>query len=456
MMPIHVRRRALLPLAAVAFCLACTGAAAAGSGPSPEVMVKVQQASGVASSYFDVQARRGAVARAGVLELFNPAAKSIAVSLDPVDSATAGTLGSTYELTGHASSPWTGWLRLSARRIVLPPHGQANVRVTADVPRSAAPGDYLSGIAVEALHQKQQVSVSHQLAISEVYRYAIGVELSLPGARHPLVRFTGARLHREPSGLTFYLLARNRGNVILKGVHGWATVTRGKHVVASVQIAPGTFVSATDITYPILTRTEHPPEGTAYRVRAALYYAGGVAYLDTSVTFGHAAAVIQQQYGGPKLPHGFDWWWIAVAAAAVALAIYALWRRRRPLTRAKALALLRRELGAARVPLSLVHIGLGNASRATRRRVASSLRPRMRKSDRLCDLGDDGLMVLLPDTNPTMAGGLASDISSTVRRAQLEASVDGIGTATAFDHVDPLELIERARARERVPTIGGP
>jgi hypothetical protein len=113
---------------------------------------------------------------------------------------------------------------------------------------------------------------------------------------------------REPRGLAFLLAANNPGNVILKGVHGWVRVSDGNRIVSATKIQPGTFVSGTAIRYPLLALHEQPAPGKSYRVRGALYYAGGVARLDTTVRFSHAAAVTQQNYGGRKLPQTTPPW----------------------------------------------------------------------------------------------------------------------------------------------------
>ena len=426
----------------VAF-LAIAPSAARASGP--EVIVKVHPASGLVSTYFDLAAHPGTRVHPGTLELDNPTSQAVTVRLDPVDAVTTGTLGSAYGERGASIHGSTRWLGLSRGRVVIPPHGQADVDVTAAVPASAAPGDYLSGIAVEALNQQHPLHAAHGLAIGEVDRYAIGVELSLPGARSPRVRFTGARLARDPSGLMFYLLAGNPGNVILKNVHGWAWVTRGRRTIGYSTIAPGTFVSGTGIAYPVPARSEHPREGTVYRVRAVLYYAGGVARLDILVKFGHGAAVAQQQYGGPKLAgRGIPWWVWVIVAAAVVLLIAAFVRRRRrrnPVPESRAQALIARELAAARVPLSIIRIALRDAPAAARRGVARRLRRRLREADRFCDLGEHGLMVVLPETDATLADSFAWDLGGALTD---DPRFDGIGTSTAFDHVDPLELIARA------------
>lgn len=177
--------------------------------------------------------------------------------------------------------------------------------------------------------------VSGGVAIASVDRYAIGVETSLPGARDPAIRFTGARVEREPAGLTFLLDARNTGNVILQGVHGWVQVTRGARTILSRAIEAGTFVTNTGIAYPVPAFGQAPAEGTRYRLRAWLRYPGGIARLNTAVTFGHRQAVIQQRYGGPHVKgSGTAWWKIALAVAVIlyALATTVMLLRRRART----------------------------------------------------------------------------------------------------------------------------
>ena len=82
----------------------------------------------------------------------------------------------------------------------------------------------------------------------------------------------GASVTREPAGLVFLVAADNTGNVILKNVHGWVKVTSASREVAAATITPGTFVSATSISYPVLSRTSSQPlaRATASRPRLLL------------------------------------------------------------------------------------------------------------------------------------------------------------------------------------------
>jgi hypothetical protein len=160
------------------------------------------------------------------------------------------------------------------------------------------------------------------------------VEVSIPGPRHPLIRFTGAEIQRQPAGLTFLLKARNPGNTILQGVHGWVAITRGAHVVLSRPIEAGTFVTHTSIAYPVPAFQQTPTQGTRYRIVAWMRYAGGIARLDTYVAFGHRQAAIAKQYAHAPASAGggTPWWEIAGALAVILYAlgttILLLWRRR--------------------------------------------------------------------------------------------------------------------------------
>jgi hypothetical protein len=260
-------------------------------------------------SYFKLRAQPGALEHAGAIELRNPTGRPLRVVLAPVDSETLSTLGSAYAPPGSRPHGSALWLHLGLRAVALPPDTRVTVPISVLVPAGARPGDYLSGVSVEALDQAAQAVKRRGVSIASVDRYAIGIETSLPGSRRPEIQFTGAAVERQPAGLTFLVRARNPGNVILQGVHGYVRITSAGHTVASTPIEAGTFVAGTSIAYPVTAFREIPTQGTHYRIRATLRYPGGVASLDTTVTFGHRQAVIQQQYGGPPATRGGTAWW---------------------------------------------------------------------------------------------------------------------------------------------------
>jgi hypothetical protein len=337
-MSARLRSAAASPIAALAcasaLVLAPTGAQAQAAGISTHVAFAARRASGLvviphsasepALSYLVLHAARGRTERAGAIELLNPTARRLRVALAPVDALTLDTLGSAYRPSGTREHGSTRWLRLARRRLTLAPYARASALVDVRVPRRSPPGDYLAGVSVEALGQSPsgrragRLAAGRTAAVSDV-RYAIGVEVSLPGRRRPLIRFTGAAVRQAPAGLSFELDARNLGNVILKGVYGHVRIMRDGRTTLSRAIAAGTFVAATSIAYPVTAFGQHPSEGTRYGIEASLHYARRVAYLDTTVTFGDREAQIQQRFGSSRGGGGDGGWWKLALLAAVLL-----------------------------------------------------------------------------------------------------------------------------------------
>jgi hypothetical protein len=416
--PTPERRRAWM-LSALAIAVGLCLAAPARSAAAPGLIVVPSPASGPPLSYFKLAAEGGQSVQAGSIELRNPTARRLRVALMPVNGQTIDTLGSTYATAGSRGHGSTLWLRVGQARVTLPPGQRALVPVSVLVPRGARPGDYLSGVSVEALNQQEQTVKRHGASIASVVRYAIGVEVSIPGPRTPAIRFSGAGLQRQPAGLVFLLDARNTGNVILQNVHGRALITRGHHVVARVPLGPGTFVTRTSIAYPVPTPHEQPPQGTVYRVRAYLRYAGGVARLDTLVRFGHAAALLQQEYGGPRASPagsgGVSGWLLAGIGVLVAGLLALLWllaargRRSRLLAPLPTLDAALVEARASGEPLSLIVVK-SDVAAAFAGELAAVLRSRLRGIDRLCRLDDGGFLVVAPATDLGMAEVLAEDL----------------------------------------------
>ena len=331
---------------------------------------------------------------------------------------TASTLGSAYGTAAAESVGQAAWIRVSTRRLVLAPRQNVSVPVAVSTPPDVPPGDYLSGISVQA---QDSGHVSHprgNVAIASVQRYAVGLLVDVPGPRHPLIRLTGAKVTREPAGLTFYLHASNAGNAILQNVRGRLLITRGKRTVARVKIGPGTFVTGTSIDYPLLVPREQPREGATYRVRATMRYHGGVAHFDNLVKFGHKAAQAQQDFGGPAVTDGRAKApvWLTVAGgigAAVGLIGLILFLRRKrtpgPREARRALATATARAAAAHQPLSLVRI-VDSSGATSARKLAGATRPRLRVTDRLYRLGKSELLVLMPVTHIDAARLVCSDL----------------------------------------------
>ena len=120
--------------------------------------VAVHPASGAASSYFTLSARGGRLVRAGTLELRNRRRRRVTVRLDPVGALTATTLGSAYRVPADAPSHQARWIELGTHSVVLGPHGKATIPVGVRPPAGSSPGDYLSGISVQAAGDARQTA----------------------------------------------------------------------------------------------------------------------------------------------------------------------------------------------------------------------------------------------------------------------------------------------------------
>ncbi len=405
--------RATALLALISLALAATANAAA----PPPVTVAVHPATGSAGSYFDIPARPGSRATAGTLELHNTARRPLTVLIDPVGSLTASTLGSAYAMRVAAPSGSATWSRVGSRRLVLAPHATRVVPVSVAVPAAAGPGDYLSGVTVQALTKPAIERAKGNVAIASVQRYAVGLLVRVPGARHPLIELTHAAVRREPAGTTFYVYGRNAGNSVLENVHGSILVTRRDRVVARTPVGPGTFVTGTSIAYPLLARGEQPHEGSAYRVRATMRYGTRVARLDQQVQFGHRDAVRQQEFGGPRAESRSGIWGKLLLAAALlllalgALGLIALLRRRRGALRRATPRLVKRvvaEARSAREPLTALRIS-GAEGREPDAMTVRILRRRIRHGDLLLRVPGKSVLVLAPGTDVGAAATLAAE-----------------------------------------------
>jgi hypothetical protein len=447
-------------LAALALAGGLYRVAPARAAATPGLIVIPTPSSGAPLSYFKLSIKHGHLAQAGTIGLRNPTDRPLRVALDAVAGKTIDTLGSTYGLPGSRARGPASWLQVGRRRVTLAPRETALVPVSVAAPRRAQPGDYLAGVSVEELGQQAQGAARRGVSVASVVRYVIGVETSLPGPRHPVIHFTGAQVHRQPAGVTFTLDARNPGNVILQNVAGSVQITKGGRVIARVPLGPGTFVTGTSIAYPIPTPRERPRQGTVYRIRAYLRYAGRIARLDTLVRFGRADALRQQAYGGPNVnaSSGLPGWLVALLSvsggALLSLGAAACLVRRRaggarsPVRTIEAALEASREHGEA---LSLIVVDLA-AGGVAPRKLAPVLRSRLRHADRLCRLDGQRFLVVAPDTDLHAAEELAADLRRHVQPAEVRSGGVAIEVREADGNASGTELLQRIRTgKHHVP-----
>jgi hypothetical protein len=334
---------------AAATVVSPTIASAAGVGG---ITVRPEQRTGDAFTpvaFLDLSSKPGARTIAGRLLIRNVEPRDLTVELDTVDALTASNLGSAYTVSGARARGHTRWLGLSARRIVLASGATAKVAITALPATSAKPGDYLAGISVETVGQRKAPKAKTRMAVSTSERYVVGVQMRIPGRRVPRLGFTRATVEGFPAGVTFLLGARNRGNVMLKGVHGQISVYRRGNRIATAEVGPGTFVTGTSARLRLLAATERPRAGTKYRLRAWLRYKGGIARFDDEVVFGKRQERARSGYvgpgatgsGGAGVPLALA---VAFALAAMAGILLALRKHRRTRARLARLDALEQQL----------------------------------------------------------------------------------------------------------------
>ena len=439
------------PVAIAAAIAAAAFAPPALAAAPPAMTVVVHPAAGGTGSYFTLSPSPGHPALAGTLEVRNRRNRRIVVRIDPVASLTASTLGSAYAVAAAENVGQAAWVRVPTRRLVLAPHQKVSVPVAVNTPPDVRPGDYLSGISVQALGSARVSHPRGNVAISSVQRYVVGLLSEIPGPRNPLIRITSAKVTRDPAGLTFYLHATNAGNAILQNVRGKLLITRGSRVVARTKIGPGTFVTGTSIDYPLLVQREQPRENAVYRVRAVMRYHGGIARFDSRVRFGHKAAQAQQDFGGRPLTdaQGKAPQWLLIAGGLGALiglvGLFLFVRRKRtpgPRVARRALARAVEEARRAQTPLALVRIADSSGETAARR-LASAIRGRVRRSDSLYRFGGSELLLVAPNTLVDAARLMCSDLQLPLSKAagpgRIDIRVVEAGRRSAEDLLKRLE-----------------
>jgi hypothetical protein len=151
-----------------------------------------------------------------------------------VDGLTAPTSGAVY---GNRQDPVTKagtWVSPSAGTVTVAPHAELGVPFTVKVPKDAAAGDHLAGIAFEDAHP---TSAGGNFAVTQVVRAVMGVQVMVPGPGAFAVHLDNATLDALPGtkAASVLLTLGNNGarlgkpglSVALTGPNGYSrTVTR--------------------------------------------------------------------------------------------------------------------------------------------------------------------------------------------------------------------------------------
>jgi hypothetical protein len=433
--PSPFARLRLIAVSAVLLVAGVTAAAATAAAPEGQISVLAQQA-GAPVSFFELSGSPGSTLQGNEILVRNGSDRPLRIAVQPVDAQTATNLGFAYESAGLGREGPTRWIDSGPKTFTAPPHTEIPIPVTVRIPDGAEAGDYLSGISIEALGQQTESQLQEGVAIGNTQRYTIGAMVTVPGPRSPRIELTGASVAREPAGVTFFLDASNTGNVLLREVTGWVTVSRGNKQIASARLGPGTFVTGTSFAYPLLAAEEQPSEGTEYRVQAELHYGEDVARLDQNVVFDRESAQLQEEFGGPPAETGLPLWIPLLTAAVLILAALAviLIRRRRlawaPISPKESPRRLESEIEAARasgLPLSMIRVVPDRADENLLRPILVEILPRVRAQDSVCHLGNGELMIVAPDTAASGAAGMATEFERLIARSgrltEMEVSV---------------------------------
>jgi hypothetical protein len=212
----------------------------------------------------------------GALQLRNIGSESVTIELAAVDAETAQTGGSAFSATAATPAAAGAWLRLDESRVNLSSGAQAVVGFSVQPPPDTSPGQYLAGLAaaVPATAPGAAARLNANQASAGVTmqtRYVIGVQVDVPGVWTPSLTITGASALDQPSGTKLGIGMRNDGGEFLKPRGAVTLIDAAGRQIINQPIELGTFVTGTEITYPI--PWPEAPRAGDYAVAVELNYA---------------------------------------------------------------------------------------------------------------------------------------------------------------------------------------
>lgn len=163
----------------------------------------------------------------------NSAETALTLRIDAVDGLTGVTSGAVYANRQDPRRGAATWVRPGVATLTIPAHSSHRIAFTVQVPTGARPGDHLAGLAFQNAHAHRS---SGSVAITEIVRAVVGVEIRVPGSAAPAMRVAGVSLRALPGtefpsvvvGLTDVggLLCQPKLRVALSGAGGTRTVVR--------------------------------------------------------------------------------------------------------------------------------------------------------------------------------------------------------------------------------------
>jgi len=214
----------------------------------------------------------------GAILVRNIGTAPITVHLATVDATTAQKGGSAFAEVGTTPAAVATWLQLDQASVTLDPKKQQKVGFTVHAPGEAKPGQYLAGITAYVADApsnsaKPQASGGFSSVVVTKTRYVIGVEVDVPGAASSSLSIGNVKLLTYPSGTYLGVEMRNDGGMFLKPSGTLILNDSAGKQLLKQPIAMGTFVTGTDVTYPIIWPGAVAPG--SYTVAVELAYGEG-------------------------------------------------------------------------------------------------------------------------------------------------------------------------------------
>lgn len=129
-------------------------------------------------AYFIRTVKRGGAFTDEVI-VSNTATKPVTLRVYPVDGLTGATSGVVY---GNRQDQLKGagqWVKPVSTLVTVPASSQVTVGFSVRVPKSAAVGQHLAGLALEDVHSGKSTG---RFSVTEVLRTVVGIEVVVPGA----------------------------------------------------------------------------------------------------------------------------------------------------------------------------------------------------------------------------------------------------------------------------------
>ncbi len=230
-------------------------------------------------AYFIIHARPGSVRHEDAI-VTNDNATPLTLEVNAVDGLTGVTSGLVYANRGVASSGAGAWVTPAHGRVTVAAHHSIRVGFVVRLPRFAAPGDHVAGIAFESLHPS--TSGGH-FSVTVVVRTVVGIEIEVPGHASRHLRIFSLALAPLPGTdvPSAVVTLEDDGH---KLCHPQLMVAiTGSGGTTSVSQKLGTILPADKIAYPF--RWPGTLSDGTYRVRATASHCGSSQTAATAATY---------------------------------------------------------------------------------------------------------------------------------------------------------------------------